>query len=259
MLRLKAAPHQHLFILIVFAKANQRFVKLQHRAFHALLGRRVHPGIVRVHRQPGRAGGEAGGVFRRPLHRGAGVVPAPAGHPGQRLTGGETRRQRGVVFAVGVHVVHRVDGREHRVGHANLLPLIEEGQARQQHLHRRQRLLGPGVVCGLLGQVAAGAPGLVMVFDDVAQKAHARGPQGAVETAVPVVVRAGLFRVVPALGAAAPAGGGKVEHAGEKASLPDEQGQLGGVGVEHLAHGEGVVGGKGLVPQLAEIGVQPLP
>ena len=98
-----------------------------------------------------------------------------------------------------------------------------------------------------------------MVLDDVAQKAHAGGPQGAVETAVPVVVRAGLFRVVPALGAAAPAGGGKVEHAGEKASLPDEQGQFGGVGVEYLAHGEGVVGGKGLVPQLAEVFVQPLP
>ena len=148
-----ALPHHRQAL----AQGDGLTVEVQQRIGVALLGRHVDGVVVGVHIEPGLARGKArvGGIV--PLHGGAGAVPAADPQPPQphllRQVGHE-------VAALDILIHIRVDGPP--VGHADLLPLINEWCTLLEEIRRRQRLAALGAV--FLAAVAGDNAGVVMVF-----------------------------------------------------------------------------------------------
>ena len=103
---------------------------------------------------------------------------------------------------------------------------------------------------GVGRQETAGAPGLVVVFNDVCQEAHVLCLPLGGEQGLPPGLELNGGGVVPAVAAEGESLGAEVEHGGEMAVISDELRQLVLLHVENLAYGEGVVLGEGLPLQL---------
>ena len=111
----------------------------EHRLGVVDLAGGVEPAVVRVRGEPRRTGGEAGVRLVRPLHRGAGVVPADLGQPGQRhaLVDPELADAGVVVHRLEVAVV--VGATERVVRHPELLALVDVRRPAHAVQHGGQR------------------------------------------------------------------------------------------------------------------------
>ena len=224
---------------MLLPEAQQSAVEVQQRVRILLLGRRVDPLVILVHREPGLSRGKAGVFLRRPLEGAPGIVPgALLDHLQELLLRQEFGEQAHVVL--GHHI--RVQGRvlEAQVGHADLLALIDKRRAPLEDVHGRQHLAALVVV--FLAAVAADDPGMVVVFD------VERVPGPALELHLPL--GEGLLHLAQVEGAADHVGGQAVRlHMGEGDHLVQHlvlplghivQGRLRG-GHGALAHGEAVI------------------
>ena len=125
---------------------------------------RVDGDVVRVHREPRDALGEARLVRVVPLHRRPGVVAAVRGQPGQdrRPASCPSADRLGVVVQrLDVAVGGDVD--ELRVRHPELLALVDVRRPAVQVQHARQRLRRGGPVLGRVVAEARHRPRLVVV------------------------------------------------------------------------------------------------
>ena len=207
--------------------------------------------MVRVHRQPGLARREARVGRIIPLVARPGVVAGEAVHHRQRLRGREPRVQRDAVLVLAGDVVDLGYVRVRRILHAQLLALVQEGNARKQEAQAAQQLF-PRLAPALRRQEEGHAPRLVVVLDNVGEEADARHAAVGGEHGLLVLLHRHRRLVVPALFGLVDQSAGEVEHAGEAAPLADEQRELLVLFVEDLAHGKGVVGPEGLVRHLVE-------
>ena len=126
-----AAVHQGRFFS---PQPNQRFVVVQYRVRVGLLGVGVQVVVVRVYREPGRAGGEAGVGVRAPLHGRARVVAGAVLNVGEDVGVGPA-----VAAFLGGEVFHGdvvelLEVGERVVGHAQFLALVDEGCALHQEV-----------------------------------------------------------------------------------------------------------------------------
>ena len=98
----------------------------------------------------------------------------------------------------------------------------------------------------------ADAPWLIMVFNNVGNKAHIPDLSLRLKYAVPVIIRCDLFAFVPALPAESKNSRSKVKHAGEITILTDELGKFPGFLIKHFAHCKSIMGAKGSIPQFCQ-------
>ena len=224
---------------MLLSELQQPAVEVQDGIRVLLLGRHVDAGIIIVDGEPGRAGGEAGVFLRRPLDRGAGVVPRALLHRLEHLLFGQQLGQQPHIVA-GHHVRVLLHGGQAQVGHADLLALVEEGRAPLQQEHGRQHLAALPPV--LLAAVAADDAGMVVILE------IQRGPGPALQLLLPL--GEGLLHLPQAEGPADHIGGQTVGlHVGKADHLVQHRVVLlvdvaqGGLGRGHgaLPHGEAVV------------------
>ena len=242
------APDSHRVLL---PEAQQAAVEVQQGVGILLLGRGVDRLVVLVDSKPGRAGGKARVGLRRPLHGRAGVVPRPLLHRPEHLLFGQELGEQPHVVA-GHHVGVLLHLRQAEVGHADLLPLVDEGRAPLEQVHGRQHF--PALHPVFLAAVAADDPGMVVVFDVQG------GPGLALELLLPV--GEGFFHLSQAEGAADHVGGqtvglhvGKADHLVQHLLLPLGHIAQGGLRRGHgaLSHGEAVVGVQHLPLEFPQI------
>src|SRR5699024_2294287 len=106
---------------------------------------------------------EAAVLLSVPGEGSAGVVPAAQVDDVQGLGLAQALLQSAVVLVDAGNIVELCGAGPLKVDHAQLLPLVDEGGAPQEEVHRAQRLDGGGVVLGA-AQILGGGPGLVVVL-----------------------------------------------------------------------------------------------
>ena len=118
--------------------------------------------IIAVDEKPGSARGEAGVGPVVPLHGAAGIFAAPLLDNGKHLL---LRQKPGknAGRVEGHHVLVHIQLRQAQIGHADLLPLVDEGRALLQHVHGGQHF--PALHPVFLAAVAADNARVVVVFD----------------------------------------------------------------------------------------------
>ena len=158
----------------------------------------------------------------------------------------------------GCDVVDLVNTMQGNILHADFLSLIYPGKALDKEIDGSQSFFGCGAHAGihvphvLRRDIAAYAAGLVMVFDDVGDKADIADLLLCQEDAVAIAVRRDIPVCMPARVGTSPDGFREVEHRGKIAVFSDEIGHFLGLFIEDFSDSEGTVRGKGPVAHLAE-------
>ena len=98
----------------------------------------------------------------------------------------------------------------------------------------------------------ADAPWLIMVFNNVGNKANVPDFSLRFKYTVPVIIRCNSFTLMPALPAESKNSRSKVKHAGEITILTDELGKFPGFLIKHFAHCKSIMGAKGSIPQFCQ-------
>ena len=165
-----------------------------------------------------------------------------------RLLGGEARFQSHLILVFGVDVVVLLHTLHGAVGHADLLALVEEGQAPKQDADGAQHL--HTLLAAQIGrQKAAAAPGFVVVFQNVSQETHPHALLLGLEDGPAQVLKGDIVVGIPAHGAVGQAVGREIEHGGEVAVFAHELLQLLFFHVENFRNGECVILFKGVFLQ----------
>ena len=144
------------------AQGDGLAVEVQHGVRVGVLLGDVDVFIILVDIKPRLSGGEPGVFTAVPLHRRPGGVPGGTPQPVQ--THLLRPAQRGVGVGVpGLHVLVHVGAFRPPVGHADFLPLIEEGRPLLEQVHGGKALgaLRPE----FLAAVAGNDSGMVVIFD----------------------------------------------------------------------------------------------
>ena len=187
--------------------------------------------------QPRTALREPGPLLPGPLEGGAGVVPAGAGDDPPPQGRGQVEAGEELVDALALYVLELADALEVEVGHADLLPLVEEGGAPQGQQEGPQHLGALPPV--LLTAEAGDGPGLVVVLQvqGVPGELLLPAQEGGEELPGPELLFQPLHLPLVAL---------HVLKGKDQVQLvrPGEVPGLGGGDEDRLPHGEGVVFGQ---------------
>ena len=193
-----------------------------------------------------------------PLEWCAGVVAAVALDGTEGILFGDTLSEHDFPGVQGGDIIDLVDVLQGIIFHTDLLSLVDPGQALDKEIDSGESLFGCQAhlfihtLHILRGDVAADAPGLIVVFDDVGKKTDVRDFLLGVEKTLSVIIGRDAFVFVPACRRAAPDSFRKVKHGGEIALVSDEGGQFLRLFIENFADGEGPVGLKCTVAHLAQ-------
>ena len=242
---------QGLFPCRVFAEGDQFFVVVIDGAGIFLFIRQVNGLIVGIDPQPGRTGRKAGPGSGGPLVGGAGIIPAVLFDQAQGFLFRQSRGQGDFVGIEGGNIIYFFNGGNRNILHAQLLPLIDPGQPPDQEVKGGQHLFG-GIRKFPFGNIAADAPGLVMVLNDIGDKTDMSDLFLGLKDAVSVIVRRDIYAFMPAVVAVAEDGFREIEHGGKITVLTDEIGKLFRFFVKDFAYGKGLMGPEGFVPHFAQ-------
>ena len=155
-----------------------------------------------------------------PLHRRPGIIAAHPAHPGKRFLFPDTPGERHTIFVVSADIVHLSDVVELLIRHADLLALVEKGQAEAHERNSGQHFF-TRIMQAVLWQIAADTPRLIMVFDDIRHHSDVLRHALAAVYRIAELIRCDLSSVKPAVICTTEYMRGKIKNRFKTSSRPD--------------------------------------